>query len=686
MDLSIVIVTHNSISPVEKCLRSLEEHPPGGEYEVIVVDNASSDGTTELIRDSFPFVRLVANEDNRGYSKGVNQAFLESSGRYFLILNPDIVVGKDSIDGLVRFMDANPEAGIAGSKLVFPDGTVQDSCRAFYTIRALFLRRTFFGRIFPKAKALREHLMSDYDHAEAREVDWIIGACMIVRREDVAKVGLMDERFFLYFEDTDWCYRMKQHGKQVWYVPESEMVHLYERSSAKSVLGKPFLLHILSLMRYYEKWNTVFHFFRRYRGTIKSLVFVASDMVAINVSFLAAYFLRDALQPYFVNSLYPLDWYSIFIILFNFLFLISFTASGLYRIRRGTGAAEEISQVVRAVLIIFAVLLTASYMTRVRIFSRAVLFGHAIFSVVLVTLSRRLLRRVHRALVSASFDLRRVILAGDAAEAAEFTATVSGTPQAGIDIIGRVGTGEGALGSIGELPSIVARFRVQELMILPSVADDEGIVRIMTGPVSRSIRINIISPAARVTGRDTRSENLGGIFMFAVERGTSFLLTRGVLRLIDITAGLVLFPLSALCWLFFTAPGRIGGGVRTFTEARRGVRGDFSWPRVVLRSGREASDIVKPLLALQLVAGRLSLTGPPALEAGSPGERPVVRPGISGRWRIEPVSDPGTAVENEILMLNNQTFAGRIMFILWSVIPCLAGRYPDWFYSKGDNR
>ncbi|MCK4548632.1 MAG: glycosyltransferase [Candidatus Krumholzibacteria bacterium] len=686
MDLSIVIVTHNSLSPVEKCLRSLEEHPPGGEYEIIVVDNASSDGTRALISESFPFVRLIANDDNRGYSKGVNQAFLASSGSYFLILNPDIVVRKDSIDALVRFMEENPEAGIAGSKLVFPDGSAQDSCRSFYTIRALFLRRTFFGKLFPRARALREHLMSDYDHTKARQVDWIIGACMIVRREAVAEVGLMDERFFLYFEDTDWCYRMKQHGRQVWYVPDSVMVHLYERSSAKSLLNKPFLLHMLSLMRYYEKWNTIFHFFRQHRGTIKSLLFVVSDMIAINFSFLAAYYLRDAIQPYFVNALYPLDWYTIFIILFNFLFLLTFTSAGLYRIRRGTGAAEEFSSVVRAVLIVFAVLLTASYLTRVRIFSRAVLLGHTVFSVFFVTLSRRLIRRVHRVLVSASFDLRRVVLAGDAGEAADFMATASDNPEAGIDIIGRVGTGEGALGGIGDLPSIVKRFRIQELIILPSVADTDGIVGIMTGPVSRSIRINIISPAARVTGRDTRSENLGGIFMFTVERGTSFLLTRGSLRLVDLAAGLILFPLSVLCWLPLAALGRTGGGAKFFSETRRGARGDICWPRVVLRSGREATDMVKPLLALQLVAGRLSLTGPPAPLAGSPGERPVVKPGISGIWRIDPSTDPGTAAENEILILNNKTFTGRILLMARSVIPCLTGRYPDWFYSKGVDR
>ena len=174
--------------------------------------------------------------------------------------------------------------------------------------------------------------------------------------------------------------------------------------------------------------------------------------------------------------------------------------------------------------------------------------------------------------------------------------------------------------------------------------------------------------------------------MFAVERGTSFLLTRAIFRLVDIAAGMLLFPLSVVCWLPFVTLGRIGGGVSIFTEARKGVRRDFSWPRAVLKSGREASDLVKPLFSLQLVAGRLSLTGPPAPGAGSTEKRPVVRPGISGRWRVEPEAGRAAAAENEILMLNNQTFTGRILLMIRSVIPCLAGRYPEWFYSKGDDR
>jgi hypothetical protein len=355
----------------------------------------------------------------------------------------------------------------------------------------------------------------------------------------------------------------------------------------------------------------------------------------------------------------------------------------MYRVRRGTGAAEELSSVIRSVLIVFAVLLTASYLTKVRIFSRAVLFGHAVFSVILVTLSRRLIRRAHRSLVSASFDLRRALLAGGAGEVEDFTAMASDHPEVGIDIIGRIGPGEGALGSIEDLPSIIERFRVQELIVFPSACGDEGLEGIMTGRISRSIRINIISPVAKVTGRNTRSEHMGEVYMFAIERGASFLLTRGLMRLIDIAAGLVLFPLAALFWLAMATFGRIAGGVRMFTEERRGSVGDFHWPRVVLRSGREATDLAKPLLGLQLIRGRLSLIGPPARHAGSPGERPVIRPGISGSWRIDPAVDPGRASGDEILTLDNQTFTGRILLIARSVIPCLAGKYPEWFYRKG---
>jgi len=686
MDLSIVIVTYNSREPVEKCLRSIEAAPPSCEHEIVVVDNASSDGTPEFIATRFPDVRVQANRENTGYSRGVNEGIRLTSGRYVLVLNPDIEVREGSIDRLRDFMDSHPGAGIAGSKLVFPDGRVQDSCRAFYTMRALFLRRTFLGRLFPRARALREHLMTDFDHETARPVDWIIGACMMVRRSAIEEVGPMDERFFLYLEDTDWCFRMDQRDREVWYVPESVMVHHYRRSSAGSMLSRPFLIHLLSLMRYYEKWNAVFHFLRRHRDAIKSGVFVAADFLSINAAFLAAYYLRSALQPLFVYGLYPLDWYAIFIVFYNLLFFLTFAAVGLYRIRRETPAAVEVSAVIRSVLTVFAILLTATYLTRIRIFSRAVLLGQAFFTVITVSVSRRVLRRLHRELVRASFDLRRVVLAGTPVEAEGFAGFISDRGETGIDIVGRLGKGEGALGTLDDLPGLIDRFRIQELIVLPSAAESEDLEGLMTGEAPSRIGVRIVSPLAGITGRTAHTDSIDGMHMFSIERGAGRLFAGLVQRGLDIIAGLALLPLSVAVWVPLRLLGASTGRIRFFTERRAGAKGEFSFPRAVSAGGRELGDIARPLLFLQLLAGRVSLVGPPPVrpEDGLPGR--TMRPGLTGHWRVEPEGSGAESLRREILILQDETITGRILLVARSVIPCLTGEYPDWFYSKGVDR
>jgi hypothetical protein len=276
-----------------------------------------------------------------------------------------------------------------------------------------------------------------------------------------------------------------------------------------------------------------------------------------------------------------------------------------------------------------------------------------------------------------------VLLAGGETEAEDFLSMLSEHPEAGLDVIGRIGTGESALGGLGEISSVVSRFRVQELIILPSLASENDIVRIMTLPVSKSIRINIVSPAARVTGRDTRPEHIDGVYMFALERGASFLLTRMIMRLIDLMAGALLLPLSLAVWAPFRIISGIAGGMKFMTERREGPNGGFEWPRVTMPSGREASDLLKPRLYAHLVFGRLSLLGPPARPAGSDAMEHAGKPGISGNWRVDPAGDMECAIENEILMSSSRTFIGEIILMARSVIPCLAGRYPDWYHYRG---
>ena len=438
MDLSIVIVTYNSRIPVERCLASLERHPASASAETIVVDNASSDGAAAMVRERFPGVRVIANAQNRGYSRGVNQGIRSSAGRLILILNPDIVVGEGSIDRLTAFMADHPDTGIAGAKLVYPDGTLQYSARAFYTLSALLYRRTVLGRIFPRAKPIRDHLLMDDDHTVSREVDWVIGACMLVRRAALERVGEMDERFFLYFEDLDWCYRMKQHGWKVRYVPDAVMVHTYERSSARSVFRKPFIIHLLSLLRYFEKWNRVFYFLRRNRGAVKAAVLASGDIAAFNAAFFAAYYARALAQPLFSRELYPVSWYGSFIGFYNLIFVLTFFAFGLYRVRRETPPEEEIVRVARAVFLGPVILLAATYVSRVRIYSRVVVIAHSALALAASALVRRAIRAAHGVLVRARFDLKRVLIVGTRQEAMVLSERFAGIPEMGIDVVGHV--------------------------------------------------------------------------------------------------------------------------------------------------------------------------------------------------------------------------------------------------------
>ncbi len=689
MDLSIIIVTHNSLVPVGKCLSLLEKHPPSCEYETIVIDNASSDGTPGMIASGYEQCALVVNDDNRGYSRGVNQGIDLSDSEMILILNPDIEVREGSIDRLLEFMKDNPDAGMAGSKLFYPDGTLQYSCRSFYTVSTLFLRRTLLGRLFPRARVLKKHLMTDYDHDLSRKVDWLIGACLMVRREAVRKVGKMDERFFLYFEDTDWCFRMHHHGWGVYYVPDSVMIHNYERSSAKSMFKKPFLLHLLSLFRYYEKWNVFFYFFRRHRGAIKSFVFALADFVAINAGFLAAYYLREYMQSFFTYGLYPLDWYTFFILFYNCIFFMAFLFGGLYGIHRETGAALEFSRVARSVFVTFAILLGATYLARIRIYSRAVLGAQAIFTLVLVFGLRRMIRMFHRQLVRASFDLKRVVLAGNEIEVAEFNDLAMSDPGFGIDIVGHISERPDSLGPVTRLDEIIEKFRIQEIIILPSHLEQGSVLPFLSGSGRRMLEIKIVSPAARFIGRGVRVERLGSKYIFSIEHGAQFLFLRAFQRVCDVLAALVVIPFSVLFSGFYRIIAGRKGKMRFFSEERIGYLGKlFAWPRTVKSSGTEAADIFKTRIWLDLLAGKVSLVGPPPLLPSwhmDDGRMPQrVKPGITGLWRILPSDGWVSAVEDEIIESRLRSVTDYLEILFRSPGICKSGIYPGWFFNKGE--
>jgi hypothetical protein len=218
-DVSVVVVTHDATRWLEQCLASV------GGYETVVVDNGSTDGTVELVRREFPRVRLVEQE-NRGLAAGWNRGLHETSGRYALILNADAWVVGPAVERLCSFADTRPDAGIVGPKLLNPDGTLQRSVRGFPTLWRLATEYFFLRKLAPRSEELNAFYAGGFEHDRVREAEFVMGACLLVRRQAAVEVGPLDEDFFLFSEETDWCYRFHQAGWKVLFYPGAEVVHV----------------------------------------------------------------------------------------------------------------------------------------------------------------------------------------------------------------------------------------------------------------------------------------------------------------------------------------------------------------------------------------------------------------------------------------------------------------------------
>ncbi len=246
--LSIIIVNWNTRDLLGQCLDSIYAPLPDDKFEVWVVDNASSDGSTQVVHERFPQVRLIENRENVGFARANNQAVRESMGRYVLLLNPDTEVKPGALETLVRFMDDHPEAGAAGARLINPDSTLQSSCHPAPTLFGEFWRLFHLDALWPYAC----YNMARWDLAMPREVDVVQGACMILRREALDQVGLLDEDYFIYSEEVDLCHRLRRHGWKVYWVPQAVVVH-HGGQSTQQVAAEMFLRLYQGKVLYFRK-------------------------------------------------------------------------------------------------------------------------------------------------------------------------------------------------------------------------------------------------------------------------------------------------------------------------------------------------------------------------------------------------------------------------------------------------
>lgn len=226
MDLSVVIVNRNTRRFVLPCVESVLASEGVGSLEVVVVDERSRDGSARALRARFPDVLVLDDPSDRGYAHANNLGLLRASGRYLMTLNPDTLLPPEALGRLVAWMNANPRAGVVGPKLVRPDGTMDLACRrSFPTPLNALYRYTGLARAFPNSRVFARYNLTFLDADRPAEVDSVSGACMLVRRAAADQAGFLDEDYFMYGEDLDWAYRIKQAGWQVWYQPEVVALH-----------------------------------------------------------------------------------------------------------------------------------------------------------------------------------------------------------------------------------------------------------------------------------------------------------------------------------------------------------------------------------------------------------------------------------------------------------------------------
>lgn len=261
-DLSVVMVNYNSALLTKASVQSVQETLAGSgiQYEIFVFDNASADDSVEVLAADIPGIHWMASQVNLGFGRAVNIAIRRTEGRYVLLLNPDVIALPGAIKALLDFADRHPRAAVVAGRLYNPNGTVQASAPSFYTPLTVLYRRTLLGQLPWARRYLNRVLTAGTRGDKPRQVDWVLGACMLVRRRAIEEVGSMDPRFFLYFEDMDWCRRFWSRGWEVWYVPAARFTHYHKRESAQERGLRAFFnplarVHIASGVKYFWKYR-----------------------------------------------------------------------------------------------------------------------------------------------------------------------------------------------------------------------------------------------------------------------------------------------------------------------------------------------------------------------------------------------------------------------------------------------
>ena len=532
MRLSVVFLSYNTRDLTRQALNSVLAAAEGLEAEIFVVDNASADGSADMVAEEFPQVKLVCNEANVGFSAGNNVALRQVTGEYALLINTDTIVRRDALHAMVDFLDAHPEAGACGCKILDPDGTLQlDSRRGFPTPLAAFCKMSGLSRLFPKHPLMARYHLTHLDPEQTAEIEVLSGSCMMVRKAAMDQVGLLDEDYFMYGEDIDWCYRFHQAGWKIYYLPTTAIIHfrgesgrgtplkiLYRKSRAMSIFVNK---HMARRYRFFPLWllqvgialHGTFRFLTRAARAL-ALPLLDAGLVLCGLKLGLTVRYHPELVPFIyrieqVGTLFGLDvqptrwlvpppysdlqWAAVYGAS-TLVWLLAFYASGLYDRRRYSVAWSVVGATLGFAAIVMLVFFFKGYN-----FSRLAVVS-AWFCNVLLVAGWRLVARWFLHQRGREGRLRTLLVGTDAA-AVDFVEQLERAGMAHCNLIGVVGeipqqrgrplAGRPLVGHVGELEELVNDFAIDHLVFTPS-AMSSFLERSVQAWEARGLRVSMV--------------------------------------------------------------------------------------------------------------------------------------------------------------------------------------------------
>jgi GT2 family glycosyltransferase len=611
MTLSVIIVNYNVRQFLENALASIERALEGIDGEVFVVDNDSADGSADMVKAKFPRVCLIESSENAGFARANNIALRRARGEFILLINPDTVVQEDTFRVMLGFFRDVPDAGLAGCKILNPDGSFQLPCRrSFPTPWVAFTKIFGLSTLFPKSRIFGRYNLTYLDEDETYRVEALGGAFMMVRREAYAKVGGLDESFFMYGEDLDWCYRIAKAGFGVYYVHATKIIHFKGESTKRSDIDEIRLFYQamqLFVRKHFSKSRTVLFFLSMgivLRGTaaslarlIRPLQLAAPDAVLAVAALGAAEMLYWGGLFRFPSYAYPLVW-----VVPTALILILSASAGLY-----TRARYSVNRSFTAVISAYVIVSATVFFVKDFAFSRAVVIIAGILSLVLLPGWRLAVRLLGKGGARKTVFGRRTIIVGTGASAQQVLRKLRARVDDGYDVLGFIDTslrrvgekvaGVEIIGSIDNVGKVIDEHRVGEVIFSTDGLSYENILSVIARSRNRSINFRLVPGSLESIIGKTSIDELDTLPLVDIEYNIHRPANRLAKRLMDVAVASILLVTVYPVVRFL---GRNG-------------------------AGRDSAILLIP----DVLLGRLSLVGLPAGDAKG-AERHAGNPGYLG--------------------------------------------------------